>query len=67
MPSDHTALQRQLVLFALCFVSGLITVAADSPYRFFDWTITYGDIYPLGIRQQVLRFPYTQTFNMCLY
>ncbi|MCI06440.1 L-ascorbate oxidase, partial [Trifolium medium] len=22
------------------------------PYRFFDWNITYGDIYPLGVKQQ---------------
>ncbi|KAG5145225.1 hypothetical protein JHK84_030768 [Glycine max] len=27
-------------------------VAAEDPYRFFDWTITYGDIYPLGVKQQ---------------
>ncbi|XP_031380787.1 L-ascorbate oxidase homolog [Punica granatum] len=52
MLRDQTALCRRLVLFAFCFVSGLITVAADSPYRFFDWTVTYGDIYPLGVRQQ---------------
>ncbi|XP_048317696.2 L-ascorbate oxidase homolog [Ziziphus jujuba] len=25
---------------------------AEDPYRFFDWNITYGDIYPLGVRQQ---------------
>ncbi|XP_062079177.1 L-ascorbate oxidase homolog [Humulus lupulus] len=27
-------------------------VRAEDPYRFFDWNVTYGDIYPLGVRQQ---------------
>ncbi|XP_021756514.1 L-ascorbate oxidase homolog [Chenopodium quinoa] len=27
-------------------------VVAEDPYRFFNWNITYGDIYPLGVRQQ---------------
>ncbi|XP_047159045.1 L-ascorbate oxidase homolog [Vigna umbellata] len=40
-----------------CFCSILLLlefvfVAAEDPYRFFDWTVTYGDIYPLGIKQQ---------------
>lgn len=26
--------------------------AAEDPYRFFEWRVTYGDIYPLGVRQQ---------------
>ncbi|XP_038995753.1 L-ascorbate oxidase homolog [Hibiscus syriacus] len=30
----------------------VIVVEAESPYRFFDWSITYGDISPLGVRQQ---------------
>ena len=29
------------------------TVGAEDPYRFFNWNVTYGDIYPLGVRQQV--------------
>ncbi|KAF3970293.1 hypothetical protein CMV_005991 [Castanea mollissima] len=28
------------------------TVGAEDPYRFFNWNVTYGDIYPLGVRQQ---------------
>ncbi|KAH9623905.1 hypothetical protein KSS87_017539 [Heliosperma pusillum] len=24
----------------------------ESPYRFYTWNVTYGDIYPLGIKQQ---------------
>ncbi|KAG8080393.1 hypothetical protein GUJ93_ZPchr0007g5248 [Zizania palustris] len=27
-------------------------VAGDDPYRFFTWTVTYGDISPLGAKQQ---------------
>ncbi|MCD7464375.1 hypothetical protein HAX54_052589 [Datura stramonium] len=35
-----------LVLFLLGFSNG------ESPYRFYNWNITYGDIYPLGVKQQ---------------
>lgn len=31
----------------------LSLVHADDPYRFFTWNITFGDIYPLGVPQQV--------------
>ncbi|KAJ8470060.1 hypothetical protein OPV22_024403 [Ensete ventricosum] len=27
-------------------------VLGDSPYRFFTWNITYGDIWPMGVQQQ---------------
>ncbi|XP_022940174.1 L-ascorbate oxidase homolog [Cucurbita moschata] len=33
----------------LCFFAA---VSADDPYRFFTWNVSYGDIYPLGLRQQ---------------
>jgi len=26
----------------------------EDPYRFYTWNVTYGDIYPLGVKQQVL-------------
>lgn len=29
-------------------------VAAEDPYRFFEWHVTYGNISPLGVSQQVL-------------
>ncbi|KAF3537766.1 hypothetical protein F2Q69_00020841 [Brassica cretica] len=35
------------ILFSLLFA-----VTAEDPYRFFNWNVTYGDIYPLGVRQQ---------------
>ncbi|GFP80154.1 l-ascorbate oxidase homolog [Phtheirospermum japonicum] len=30
----------------------LAIVAAEDPYRFFTWNVTYGTIYPLGVPQQ---------------
>ncbi|XP_072950958.1 L-ascorbate oxidase homolog [Typha angustifolia] len=29
-----------------------VSVVGDNPYRFFTWTVTYGDIWPLGVKQQ---------------
>lgn len=40
-----------VVLLLLTFVSESIN--AEDPYRFFAWNVTYGDIYPLGVKQQV--------------
>ncbi|XP_047309753.1 L-ascorbate oxidase homolog [Impatiens glandulifera] len=44
------------ILLIITTIVGLIisndTVRAESPYRFFTWNITYGNINPLGITQQ---------------
>jgi len=41
----------------LCVAISLFHIAgAEDPYRFFNWNITYGDIYPLGVRQTVWTF-----------
>jgi hypothetical protein len=43
----------------LCFVvllaasSLLLAARAEDPYRFYTWNITFGDIYPLGVKQEV--------------
>lgn len=29
-------------------------ISGEDPYRFYTWNVTYGDIYPLGLKQQVL-------------
>lgn len=43
-----------IMLTILCATFlGLAMVGAEDPYRFFEWNVTYGDIYPLGVRQQV--------------
>ncbi|GMN38251.1 hypothetical protein TIFTF001_007495 [Ficus carica] len=52
--------------FILLVLAGL--VAAEDPYRFFDWNITYGDIYPLGVRQRGIlingQFPGPDIFSV---
>jgi hypothetical protein len=30
-----------------------LLAAGEDPYRFFTWTVTSGDIYPLGVKQKV--------------
>ncbi|KAI5656764.1 hypothetical protein M9H77_25557 [Catharanthus roseus] len=42
---------REYIITILVFLC--IKIAnADNPYRFYNWKITYGDIYPLGVKQQ---------------
>lgn len=41
------------VLALFCCLS---LAAAEDPYRFFDWVVTFGDIYPLGVKQEVIFF-----------
>ncbi|EXB55116.1 L-ascorbate oxidase-like protein [Morus notabilis] len=38
-----------LIVLVLCFGNG---VNGENPYRFLTWKVTYGDIYPLGVKQQ---------------
>ncbi|KAI4320926.1 hypothetical protein MLD38_034359 [Melastoma candidum] len=41
------------LLLSACTAALLLSVSeADDPYQFFTWNITYGDIFPLGVRQQ---------------
>ena len=47
---------RVLCFFIFMVLFAVIKVNAENPYRFFTWKITYGDIYPLGVKQQVLCF-----------
>lgn len=56
----------------LCFVIALVLlnvngcVNGEDPYRFFTWKVTYGDIYPLGVKQQVL-FSFILSFLFLLF
>ncbi|KMS95444.1 hypothetical protein BVRB_008230 [Beta vulgaris subsp. vulgaris] len=43
---------RTLLCFSIAALFLSSIVVAEDPYRFFSWNITYGDIYPLGVRQQ---------------
>ncbi|CAM8938340.1 unnamed protein product [Rhodiola kirilowii] len=36
----------------VCFLGVFAIAGAEDPYRFFTWNVTYGDIWPLGVRQQ---------------
>ncbi|OIW06233.1 hypothetical protein TanjilG_03858 [Lupinus angustifolius] len=37
----------------LCIIVSLFAItSAEDPYKFFDWKVSYGDISPLGVRQQ---------------
>ncbi|KAF5747214.1 L-ascorbate oxidase [Tripterygium wilfordii] len=37
----------------LCVTVSVFAIAgAEDPYRFFNWNVTYGDIWPLGVRQR---------------
>lgn len=69
-PPNHQSLIRDLSLprrvymgwwLKYCGLWTIMTiivslVQAEDPYRFFDWRVTYGNIYPLGIPQRVLDF-----------
>ncbi|XP_050235050.1 L-ascorbate oxidase homolog [Mercurialis annua] len=44
-------LSWQLLCLSAIFSSFLIASSED-PYIFLDWNVTYGDIYPLGVKQQ---------------
>jgi len=39
------------LLIVLLFVT---SSNGEDPYRFYTWNVTYGDIYPLGVKQQVI-------------
>ncbi|KAI6697528.1 hypothetical protein NL676_017647 [Syzygium grande] len=41
-----------VVLLAVLVLSLASCVNGDDPYRFYNWNVTYGDIYPLGVKQQ---------------
>ncbi|GLT99926.1 hypothetical protein SLE2022_173300 [Rubroshorea leprosula] len=46
-------LNSAAVLLCLCATAAVFAIVeADDPYRFYNWSVTYGDIYPLGVRQQ---------------
>ncbi|EPS74059.1 hypothetical protein M569_00695 [Genlisea aurea] len=42
----------RLLGFLLLLLIGFPSAFGDNPYRFFYWNVSYGDIYPLGVKQQ---------------
>ncbi|XAR61579.1 Laccase [Bertholletia excelsa] len=46
-------MQLSLAAAAACVALSLLAiVGAEDPYKIFTWNVTYGNIYPLGVRQQ---------------
>jgi len=43
----------RLVVVLFLLASLLLHARADDPYRFYTWNVTFGDIYPLGVKQEV--------------
>lgn len=41
-----------IALLLALYMAAVYQVVAEDPYRYFDWRISYGDIYPLGVRQR---------------
>ncbi|XP_061336923.1 L-ascorbate oxidase homolog [Gastrolobium bilobum] len=46
----RNALSSLIILVAISFLC--TGVKCEDPYRFFTWKITYGDVHPLGVKQQ---------------
>ncbi|KAK4793163.1 hypothetical protein SAY86_023598 [Trapa natans] len=40
------------LISVLSVLSLVLCSNAEDPYRFYTWNVTYGDIYPLGVKQQ---------------
>ncbi|KAK1324545.1 hypothetical protein QJS10_CPA01g00858 [Acorus calamus] len=62
---------RTSLLFLLLLVfplSSLLCINGEDPYRFFTWNVTYGFIYPLGVKQQGIlingQFPGPQIYSV---
>lgn len=43
-----------LIFGVLAIFDGVSLVKADDPYRYYTWTVTYGNVFPLGVPQQVM-------------
>lgn len=54
MKSNNNVVSSYLILFLATFF--FTSVTSEDPYKFFTWKVTYGDIYPLGLKQQVMIF-----------
>ncbi|CAM8893598.1 unnamed protein product [Rhodiola kirilowii] len=45
-------MRRGQSVLCLCLCLLLVCVNGEDPYRYYTWSVTYGDIYPLGVKQQ---------------
>ncbi|XVE67233.1 hypothetical protein DITRI_Ditri08aG0143600 [Diplodiscus trichospermus] len=44
--------QMSAAILVLLLLAVIGVVQAEDPYRFFNWNVTYGDIFPLGVKQK---------------
>jgi hypothetical protein len=54
-----------LVVVVAAPPSSLLPVSAEDPYRFYTWNITFGDIYPLGVKQEARLCSRSDCFHCC--
>ncbi|KAK6118671.1 hypothetical protein DH2020_047584 [Rehmannia glutinosa] len=52
LPCQLSGIASRGLGFVIPIICVVAIVSAEDPYRFFTWNVTYGDIYPLGVRQQ---------------
>lgn len=53
--------KQALALFLVALL--VVNTVAESPYRFFEWNVTYGTIWPLGLPQKVGFFNFYFIFS----
>lgn len=51
---SHMGLYTSVCCILLVAVLNVSFTNGEDPYRFYNWNVTYGDIYPLGVKQQVI-------------
>jgi hypothetical protein len=66
LPSSPASLCFCLLVVVLAAPpSSLLPVSAEDPYRFYTWNITFGDIYPLGVKQEARLCSRSDCFHCC--
>ena len=58
MMLKESSFWQRFAVFLVLAAAVVVVVQAEDPYRFFNWNVTYGDIAPLGVRQQVCKLMY---------
>lgn len=41
------------LLSCIALISSFYFAYAEDPYKYFDWHVNYGHVYPLGVQQRV--------------
>lgn len=51
--NKQTMVEKSNLVVACALLLLISGINGEDPYRFFTWKVTYGDIYPMGVKQQV--------------